>query len=97
MIVTILSRLLAYYNVRQLAYRTISLIRRELDKQLTVMILVHDICTIVRILPNTFLGFLSINPSISQDIIVQAQLQLAGVVTAMLYYVYFAVSKTDIL
>jgi hypothetical protein len=83
--------------VRQLAYRTISLIRRELDKQLTVMILVHDICTIVRILPNTFLGFLSINPSISQDIIVQAQLQLAGVVTAMLYYVYFAVSKTDIL
>jgi len=97
LIVTILFGLLAYYNVRQLAYRIVPLVRRELDKQLTVMILVQDICIIATILPNTFLSFLSLNPSISQDIIARAQLKLAGVVTSMLYYVYFAVSKTDIL
>jgi hypothetical protein len=32
---------LAYWNVRQIPYRTVPLVRRELDKQLTSMILVQ--------------------------------------------------------
>jgi hypothetical protein len=33
--------LMAFYNVRHLNYRTIPLVRRELDRQLTVMVLVQ--------------------------------------------------------
>lgn len=39
--------LLAYHNVRSLAYRTIPLVRRELDKQITKMVLVQVIYNII--------------------------------------------------
>ncbi|CAF1423290.1 unnamed protein product [Rotaria sordida] len=35
--ITVIFGLLAYRNIQQMAYRTIPLVRRELDKQLTVM------------------------------------------------------------
>ena len=43
--------LLTYYNVRNLAYRTVPLIRRELDKQLTQMVLVQVIFNCIFISP----------------------------------------------
>jgi len=57
--------LLAYYNVRNLAYRTIPLVRRELDKQLTQMVLVLTPFVIVTLLififpTNKILNFLQI-------------------------------------
>ena len=49
-LITALFGLLAYHNVTQLAYRAVPLVRRELDKQLTVMVLVQvvfNFCVLV--------------------------------------------------
>ncbi len=43
----ILFEILAYRNVQQIAYRAFPLVRRELDKQLTVMVLVQVFCDVI--------------------------------------------------
>lgn len=42
---------LAYHNVQNLSYRTVPLVRRELDKQLTRMVLMHVIYNVVVLSP----------------------------------------------
>ena len=49
--IMVLFGLLAYFNVRNLAYRTVPLIRRELDKQLTQMVLVQVIYNFFVLIP----------------------------------------------
>ena len=46
---------LAYRNVQQLAYRTVPLVRRELDKQLTKMVLVQVFCDIFAVYTTHYL------------------------------------------
>ncbi len=67
-------------------------VRRELDKQLTVMVLVQDIFTFMTLLPIMTLGFVSLNPNIPQDPLSEAQFQLINVIAVMFYYLYFSVS-----
>jgi len=83
--------LLTYQNVKNIAYRTVPLVRRELDKQLTVMVLVQDIFTFMTLLPIMTLGFVSLNPNIPQDPLSEAQFQLINVIAVMFYYLYFSV------
>jgi hypothetical protein len=87
---------LTYRNVKQIAYRTIPLVRRELDKQLTVMVLVQDAFTFFIILPIMISGFISLNPNFTQNPLTDAEYQLANVIAVMFYYLYFAVSVNNI-
>ena len=45
-LITVLFGILAYRNIQQIAYRTVPLVRRELDKQLTKMVLVQVVLNI---------------------------------------------------
>ena len=90
--ITLIFGLLTYRNVKQIAYRTVPLVRRELDKQLTSMILVQDVFTFFILLPIMSMGFISFNPDINRDPLVNAQFQLANVIAVMFYYLYFSVS-----
>ena len=92
LLMTLIFGLLTYRNVKQIAYRTLPLVRRELDKQLTSMILVQDVFTFFILLPIMTMGFISFNPSINRDLLVNAQYQLANAIAVMFYYSYFAVS-----
>ncbi|CAF3935025.1 unnamed protein product, partial [Rotaria sp. Silwood1] len=87
--ITLVFGLLTYRNVKDIAYRTVPLVRRELDKQLTVMILVQDFFTFVTLLPIMTFGFLSLNPHINRDPLANAEFQLANVIAVMFYYLYF--------
>jgi len=80
-----------------LTYRTVPLIRRELDKQLTVMVLVQDVFTFFILLPIMSLGFISLNPNITRDSLANAEFQLANVIAVMFYYLYFSVSVNLVL
>ncbi|CAF1470681.1 unnamed protein product [Rotaria sordida] len=42
----------SYRNVQQIAYRTVPLVRRELDKQLTVIVLVHVFYDVIVVMPS---------------------------------------------
>ncbi|CAF0976909.1 unnamed protein product [Rotaria sp. Silwood1] len=81
---------LAYYNVRHIAYRTVPLVRRELDKQMTVMVLVQVVLKFFTIVPFIIVNTLAFNTSITQDPIIVARIQLAGSVVVCLYYAFFA-------
>ncbi|CAF1004065.1 unnamed protein product [Adineta steineri] len=88
--ITFVFGLLAYHNVQQLGYRTAPLVRRELDKQLTVMILVLIVFAFFTNIPNTIAYILSAMPGLTQDPVVSAQIQFANLVTTYLVYIYFA-------
>ncbi|CAF0785604.1 unnamed protein product [Adineta steineri] len=88
--ITFVFGVLAYHNVQQLGYRTVPLVRRELDKQLTVIILVLIVFAFFTNIPYTIVLILSAVPGLTQDPVVSAQLQFANLVTAYLTYIYFA-------
>ena len=89
---SILFGFLAYRNVRQLAYREIPLVRRELDKQLTRMVLVQVIFNIFTIIPFAIVLFLVFQVPINTEITIRKNLEFANTLTFLLYYVYYAVS-----
>ena len=89
--VTALFGSLAYRNVTQLAYRTVPLVRRELDKQLTVMVLVQVAFTFVVLVPYIVVYMVTLSNTVSKDTYGYAQLQLARNITISSFYVYFAV------
>ncbi len=50
-LITIVFGLIAYYNAQHLTRRTVPLFRRELDKQLTVMVLVQGLISFCTLIP----------------------------------------------
>jgi hypothetical protein len=92
-LITFFFGLLAYYNVRNIAYRTVPLVRRELDKQMTVMVLVHVVLNFFTIVPFIILNTLAFNTNITNNPIIVARVQLAGSISVCLYYSFFAVSN----
>lgn len=83
--------LLAYHNIKEINYRTVPLVRRELDKQLTIMVLIQIVYTFISLSPNMILYIILAYGNVRNPIIV-ASLQLVYAVTLCLYYSYFAVS-----
>jgi hypothetical protein len=84
---------MAYRNVQQLTYRTRPLVRRELDKQLTVMVLVQvafNACTSV---PLTILNALIETMNVSDDPIIAAKIQFITTIINHLIYLIFIVSE----
>jgi hypothetical protein len=82
---------MAYRNVQQLAHRTLPLVRRELDKQLTVMVLVQGVVIFFTIAPYVIVYFISMIPMLSHNSVIVAQLQFVSSTTSTIYYIYFAV------
>jgi len=93
MIINIIFGSMAYWNVRQIPYRTVPLVRRELDKQLTTMVLVQVVCKILIVLPYIIGLFLIYTLNLSSPSVNVAQLNFTNFITGMIYYLYFAVSK----
>jgi len=91
-VITVVFGVLAYRNVQQILYRTMPLVRRETDKQLTVMVLVQDVYNLFFIVPYIIIYVLQLNSSINEDPIYAARIDLASAITSALYYVPFSVS-----
>ena len=84
--------LLAYQNVRTLNYRSIPLVRHELEKQLTVMVLTQVIPNVLTLLPYTITNVLGLNLSVSGDPVLARRMLFAQELSIFVYYVNFAVS-----
>ncbi len=91
---TVLFGSLAYRNVKQLAYRTVPLVRRELDKQLTSMVLVQVVYVFIAIVPYNTVIIIMTNLDLQNKPILAAQLQFVESLGAIIYYSYFVVSAT---
>ena len=92
-IITVLFGVLASRNVQQLTRRTVPLVRRELDKQLTKMVLGQVVLNCFTSIPAFIINALIVNPNITTDPIIWAKLQFSFSITLLFFYSYFAVSK----
>jgi hypothetical protein len=93
LLITIVFGSLAYRNVQQITYRTNPLIRRELDKQLTVMVLVQVLVNLLAFLPNMAIFFLNMDDSLKANPTILTQINFSNAISQCLFYVYFAVSE----
>lgn len=82
---------MAYYNVRHIAHRTIPIVRHELDKQLTTMVLVQIIVNIPALVSYTTVSAVTTNPNLFSDSVSQAGVQFALNICHTFYYVTFSV------
>jgi hypothetical protein len=96
-LITVFFGILAYRNVQQLAYRTVPLVRRELDKQLTTMVLIQVIFIFPIAMLNLIVYILNNNESFKADIVLKTEISLAYTITLCLFYLYFSVSISNIL
>ncbi|CAF0744642.1 unnamed protein product [Adineta steineri] len=88
--VTILFGLLSYYNIKCLSSSRISNIRRELDKQLTTMIVVLDIFNIIALMPYPIILIIRSISSIIEDPFTAEKTIFISNLTVFFYYLYFA-------
>ncbi|CAF0765171.1 unnamed protein product [Adineta steineri] len=92
---------MAYYNARHLTHRTVPLIRHELDKQLTIMVLVQVLINFCTVLPFGITYMFSKITATSSDPVFQAKVSLASSITlnfsilsyASPFYTYICVSQ----
>jgi len=90
-IITTIFGLLAHHNIRNLAHRTIPLVQRQLDKQLTRMVLTQLVYNFIFTLPYTTLTIIMTSLPTGTDPILAASLNFAYVMAILLYYLSFAV------
>jgi hypothetical protein len=89
---TVVFGCLAYRNIQQLSYRTLPLVRRELDKQLTVMVLTQVVFNFFAITPYTIINAIMLNPDTTKDPVENAILSCARILSIILLYLCFSVS-----
>jgi len=94
--ITVLFGLLAYRHVQQIPHRSIPLVRRELDKQLTRMVLIQVIFNFTNVAPSTIMNVYTLTVSPSDDPLINAIVQLISTIAVCLYYSYFAVNNDEL-
>jgi len=88
--------LLAYYNINHLAYRTVPLVRRELDKQLTVIVLMQTLFIFFASVPYLIVAIFYSDMAIMDDPVNADRLQFAYIITICIYNLNFVVSDRKI-
>ena len=93
--ITIFFGCLAYRNTQQLAHRTLPLVRRELDKQLTVMVLVQVVHNFFATIPYIIVIGIIYSYILPNEPVLTAKIQFSQIVTIYFYYLNYAVSMAQ--
>ncbi|CAF1109457.1 unnamed protein product [Rotaria sordida] len=88
--VTVLFGCLAYRNVQRLSYRTLPLVRRELDKQLTLMVLMHIVFNFCALMPYLVINVVILHPYMTQNPVANAISACIRILSIILFYSCFA-------
>ncbi|CAF1166580.1 unnamed protein product [Adineta steineri] len=84
--------LLLYRNIKQISYRTaVPLVRRQHEIQITSMVLIQALISVLLISPFFILTTLTSNIQFSIDPIINAHIQLVLGITICIYYSYYTV------
>jgi hypothetical protein len=95
-LITVVFGLMAYHNARNLAHRTVPLVRRELDKQLTVMVLVQVLINFCTYLPFS-IGSILITLNIFMSNFANAIIYLVSTIATNFYILSFVVRISSII
>jgi hypothetical protein len=89
--ITIIFGSLCYRNVQQLAHRTVPLVRREVEKQLSSMVFVHIIYNVIATVPSLIETILLASPLVD-DPLTSIQLNFVSSLVLCLFFLNFSVS-----
>ena len=89
--ITIIFGLLASRNVRRISHRTVPLVRRRHEVQLTVMVLVQVIFNTFATTPSYIVRIMASESTLTNDQNTDAQMRFAFALTSCIYYLYYAV------
>jgi hypothetical protein len=84
--------IMAYRNVQQIAYRTVPLVRRELDKQLTTMVLVQVLFDVLAGAPIVFLTIYNIIINPPSNSVIATELGFIENILVVFFCSYYVVS-----
>ncbi len=90
--ITILFGSLAYYNIRQLTHRTVPLVRRRHEVQLTVMVLVQVVFNFFATTPCFIVLTFASHTTLTSNPLIAIQVRFATAITTCIYYLYYAVN-----
>jgi len=90
-LITVLFGLMAYHNARHLGDRIVPLVRRELDKQLTVMVLVQVLISFCSLIPYSINNMFIIIYANQSNPVFQATETLAGSIASNFLILGFSV------
>jgi hypothetical protein len=91
-LITVIFGLMSYHNARHLNDRIVPLVRRELDKQLTVMVLVQVLISFCSSIPYSINNiFFIIDANHQSDPVFQAKENLAGSIATTFFIFSFSV------
>jgi len=96
-IVSILFGILAHRNLKQLAHYTIPLVRRELDKQLTAMVLRQVLISSLILVPYVIMYTIQIQTTTIYDQVIVAQIQFVYTIMFALSNIYHSVNLSRII
>jgi hypothetical protein len=92
-LITVVFGILAHRNVQQIAYRTVPLVRRELDKQLTTMVLVQVVINVFTNIPFvTTVAVMYATANITNPALTNI-IQFIYSIALIIFYTYFAVRR----
>ncbi|CAF0822500.1 unnamed protein product [Adineta steineri] len=80
---------LAYRNLQHISHRAIPLVRRELDKQLTTMILAEALSEVIFVTPTCILNLINYLIGNSSDPFTVALISFFRNLTGIFYYIHF--------
>ncbi|CAF1570859.1 unnamed protein product [Adineta steineri] len=90
--ITVVFGILAYRNIRQIAYRTVPIVRRELDTQLTTMIFIQVLINFLTNIPCVTVGVILNATTYITNAAVLEILQFINTITLLIFYTYFGSS-----
>ncbi|UJR32466.1 hypothetical protein I4U23_019928 [Adineta vaga] len=88
--VTCIFGILAFRNVKQMGHRALPVIRRALDQQLTVMVLLQAVAMLITNVPYIIAYLLQLSPDLASNEETAAEIRLMISVTVCLLYMSFA-------
>ncbi|UJR20081.1 hypothetical protein I4U23_023213 [Adineta vaga] len=88
--ITVTFGLMAYRNIQQMRYYTVPLIRRELDKQLTLIVLAQGAINTIVLSPYTITIIFALTTNVRDDPILKAQIDFVTDITFTIVWIYYA-------
>jgi hypothetical protein len=96
-LITVIFGIMAYYNARNLVHRTVPLVRRELDKQLTIMVLVQILISSCTLLPFSINNIFQVANTFPNDPVIQAKISFMGAMITNYFLLNIAVRVLSII
>lgn len=90
--IKVLFAILSFRNLHHIDRQTLPIVRRELEKQLTIMVLVQVAINSLTLLPSNIIMAVRLNGTFTSSSDAIARIQFAYTVCIYLYYLNFAVS-----